>query len=65
MKYPKTIMCAMTGKREPAEFHITKLCRFYAGQPYKPSLGNGPCHDLCTVPKRFEIVPLAKNDGEA
>ena len=62
-KKPKKIFCRMTGKREEAALHIVTYCKFYSQQPPKPSLGNDVCHTDCTVPRRFEVPELAKNDA--
>ena len=59
---PRRVFCHITGKNEDASFIIERFCRFYAGQPYKPSLGNLACHEQCTVPRRFEVPGLAKAD---
>ena len=62
MSKPKRIRCAITGNLEDVEKHVQTFCRFYAGQAYKPSLGNEACHASCTVPKRYEVPGLVKSD---
>lgn len=63
-KKPKQIFCHLTGKREDLERHLDRFCKFYAGQDYKPTLGNSACHEICTVPSRFKIPGLAKPDED-
>jgi len=61
---PKRILCRMLGEYRDAQEHVLKFCKFYAGQPYKPTLGNEACHTECSVPKRFDVPGLAKADEQ-
>lgn len=54
----------MLGEYRDAQEHVLKFCKFYAGQPYKPTLGNEACHTECSVPKRFDVPGLAKADEQ-
>jgi len=56
------IFCTITQTEEDAVSHIARVCKFYAGQPYRPSLGNSDCHDSCPVPKRYEVPRLVRRD---